>query len=184
MEETNNPRRGLEPEIADETELTDAKGSPATEAVTIEAIREHPSGRATGPRTVRGKQKSRYNALKHGIFAQGILEDRESKADYHLVLTGLLEDFQPEGALEELLVEKLAMLFWRYRRLLRAEREEIEEIHRPSLLSMHQDTSDRIVRYEVSLERAIDRTLNQLERLQRMRSGQPVPAPLKVELSE
>jgi hypothetical protein len=33
---------------------------------------------------------------------------------------------------------------------------------------------DRLLRYEASLERAIDRTLTQLERLQRMRLGQPV----------
>jgi hypothetical protein len=38
-------------------------------------------------------------------------------------------------------------------------------------------------RYETSLERQIERTLNQLERLQRMRLGQPVPPPVKVELS-
>jgi uncharacterized membrane protein YccC len=42
---------------------------------------------------------------------------------------------------------------------------------------------DRFLRYEASLERAFDRTLSQLERLQRMRLGQPVPPPLKVELS-
>jgi len=42
---------------------------------------------------------------------------------------------------------------------------------------------DRLLRYEASLERTFDRTLNQLERLQRMRLGQPVPPPVKVELS-
>ena len=34
---------------------------------------------------------------------------------------------------------------------------------------------DRLLRYEASLERAFDRTLNQLERLQRIRLGLPVP---------
>lgn len=33
---------------------------------------------------------------------------------------------------------------------------------------------ERLLRYEASLERAFDRTLSQLERLQRMRLGQPV----------
>ncbi|HEX2714265.1 MAG TPA: hypothetical protein VHM88_18890 [Candidatus Acidoferrales bacterium] len=42
---------------------------------------------------------------------------------------------------------------------------------------------DRLLRYEASLERAFDRTLSQLERLQRMRLGQPVLPALKVELS-
>ena len=35
-------------------------------------------------------------------------------------------------------------------------------------------TLDRLLRYETSLERSFDRTFSQLERLQRMRLGQPV----------
>jgi hypothetical protein len=42
---------------------------------------------------------------------------------------------------------------------------------------------DRLLRYEASLDRSFDRTLSQLERLQRMRAGQPVPPELKVRLS-
>ncbi len=42
---------------------------------------------------------------------------------------------------------------------------------------------DRLLRYEASLERSFDRTLSQLERLQRMRAGQPVPPELKVRVS-
>ena len=41
----------------------------------------------------------------------------------------------------------------------------------------------RLLRYEASLERSFDRTLTQLERLQRMRLGQLVPPPLKVDIS-
>ncbi len=39
---------------------------------------------------------------------------------------------------------------------------------------------DRLLRYEASLERTFDRTLSQLERLQRMRRGQPVLPKLEV----
>lgn len=42
---------------------------------------------------------------------------------------------------------------------------------------------DRLLRYETSLERNIDRTLSQLERLQRIRMGQPVPPKLEVQHS-
>jgi hypothetical protein len=42
---------------------------------------------------------------------------------------------------------------------------------------------DRLLRYESSLERAFDRTLNQLERLKRIRKGQPVPPTLNVKVS-
>jgi hypothetical protein len=41
-------------------------------------------------------------------------------------------------------------------------------------------TLDRLLRYEARLERSFDRTLNRLERLQRMRLGQPVLPRLEV----
>lgn len=43
--------------------------------------------------------------------------------------------------------------------------------------------AERLVRYEASLERAFDRTLTELERVQRMRKGQPIPPPLKLDIS-
>jgi hypothetical protein len=43
--------------------------------------------------------------------------------------------------------------------------------------------SDRLLRYETHLERAFDRKLTQLERLQRMRQGQPILPPIKVDVS-
>ena len=79
----------------------------------------------TGPRTLAGKKKSRVNAIKHGIFAVGIIPSRESESDYLQIVDGLSASIQPEGRLEELLVEKLAMLMWRYRRLLQAEAAEV-----------------------------------------------------------
>jgi hypothetical protein len=45
------------------------------------------------------------------------------------------------------------------------------------------EVSDLLLRYKVHLSRKFDRTLNQLERLQRMRKGKPVLPPIKVEVS-
>ena len=45
------------------------------------------------------------------------------------------------------------------------------------------DKLDRLLRYEASLERAFDRALNQLERIQRLRRGQPVPPRIDVNVS-
>jgi hypothetical protein len=42
---------------------------------------------------------------------------------------------------------------------------------------------DRLLRYSASLERQFDRTLRQLERLQRMRKGQPVLPTLDIKLT-
>ncbi|HXX19632.1 MAG TPA: hypothetical protein VEJ46_09535 [Candidatus Acidoferrum sp.] len=77
--------------------------------------------RATGPRTLRGKERSKHNALKHGIFSQALLLKSESRSEFDSVLSRLYANLAPVGALEELLVEKLAALIWRYRRLLAAE---------------------------------------------------------------
>ena len=43
--------------------------------------------------------------------------------------------------------------------------------------------SERLLRYETHLSREFDRTLSQLERLQRMRLGQPVLPRISVRLS-
>ena len=83
------------------------------------------AGGSTGPTTERGKQKSRQNAIKHGIFAVGVIRSRESQAEYLSTVEDMVETLQPVGSLEEILVEKLAMLVWRYRRLLQAEAAEV-----------------------------------------------------------
>jgi hypothetical protein len=79
----------------------------------------------TGPRTQQGKERSKQNAVKHGIFSKVAVVNGESRADFDALLNGLRNDLQPVGTLEELLVEKLATLFWRNRRLLIAEGAEI-----------------------------------------------------------
>ena len=81
---------------------------------------------ATGPRTAQGKERSKRNALKHGIFSQAALLKDESRAEYDALLNDLRENLQPEGALEEALVEKLALGTWRLRRLIIAETAEIQ----------------------------------------------------------
>jgi hypothetical protein len=78
-----------------------------------------------GPTTLQGKRASRQNATKHGIFAVGIIPQRESKAQYDNMAKDMVETLQPVGSLEEILVEKLTMLVWRYRRLLQAEAAEV-----------------------------------------------------------
>jgi hypothetical protein len=82
---------------------------------------------ATGPRTQRGKQKSKSNALKHGIFSKAVLLKEEPRAEFDSLLRGLRNDCKPEGTLEELLVDNLAVISWRKRRLLIAERAEIRK---------------------------------------------------------
>jgi hypothetical protein len=83
------------------------------------------SRRGTGPRTPIGKARSKYNAVKHGIFANVLLLSHEPRSQFETLLHGLQHDLKPEGMLQEMLVEKLATILWRYRRLLQAESGEV-----------------------------------------------------------
>jgi hypothetical protein len=86
-----------------------------------------------GPRTATGKLRTKFNATRHGIFSSVILLDGEPRADFDSLLEGLRKSLKPKGALVEILVEKLAISLWRYRRLLIAEGAEIQkEINFPS----------------------------------------------------
>jgi len=278
------------------------------------------SRRATGPRTKLGKKRSSQNSLKHRIFSRAAILEDERWEQLDSLLQGLRQDLQPVGMLENMLVDKLASITWRHRRMLLAEKAEIRlgkwhnllteerkkqqreeavilfgSLERPgpglisreenplirqrivqfleSLISLikyrgfdpnydmwilkvvfgestqsevlvtYSALSDpniakrtalspdglkaefieflekyiaieknqpdfdewkdaqrsrleilcsqvpeaprleRLLRYEASLDRAFDRTLNQLERLQRMRKGQPVPPPINVNVA-
>ncbi len=94
------------------------KGSAATSSAL--------SRRATGPRTKLGKERSSRNSLKHRIFSRATIFDDEQWPQFDSLLQGLRKDLRPEGMLENLLVDKLASLIWRYRRMLVAERAEIQ----------------------------------------------------------
>ena len=98
--------------------------------VRVEANRRN-SRRSTGPRTLEGKAISRWNAVKHGLLAKEVVisvgDGKESRAEFDNLLASLRQDLEPEGALEEMLVEKIAICYWRQRR---AQRCEVGEIRR------------------------------------------------------
>lgn len=174
--------------MSDETVREDDESSFDTEP-TMTASGHTPSPvarKATGPRTAMGKATSRRNALKFGIFSNAIVLDGESRPEFELLLGGLRQFHQPEGTLEEVLVDKLSVLLWRYRRLITADSKASIE-YQPNLCSLIPELQSSpwevLIRYEANLDRAIDRTLNQLERLQRTRLGQHVPPPISVNVS-
>lgn len=90
----------------------------------IEANRRN-ALKSTGPKTVEGKSRSRWNALKHGLLAKAVIiergEGQERREDFDALLQALQEDLAPEGALEHTLVEKIAVDYSRIRRLLASE---------------------------------------------------------------
>jgi hypothetical protein len=107
--------------------LRDKKQFFASGPAKVERVAEPSSRKSTGPRTPQGKQRSKYNALKHGLLSKAVLLEGESPVEYLSLLNGLRDDFQPQGKLESVLVENLAALLWRTRRLFHAENAEVSE---------------------------------------------------------
>lgn len=81
--------------------------------------------RGTGPRTADGKARSKRNATKHGILSGETLiaagEAKEDAEALEALREDLRADLRPFGALQEILVDKLVVTVWRWRRVLRYE---------------------------------------------------------------
>ena len=88
----------------------------------LEANRRN-SQRSTGPRTAVGKRRSSMNALKHGLSSQEIVIFDEDPLEFEGLRAALEEAFQPVDAFERELVDQLAGLFWRLRRIPKLEAE-------------------------------------------------------------
>lgn len=79
--------------------------------------------KSTGPRTVNGKVKSRMNALRHGLTAESCVLPGESCEAFDHLRARLVAEFRPVRVLDEILVDRLAGLVWRLRRVGMFERE-------------------------------------------------------------
>ncbi|MBF0453913.1 MAG: hypothetical protein HQL72_03725 [Magnetococcales bacterium] len=76
---------------------------------------------STGPKTEAGKARSSMNAVRHGLFSQHLFLDDEYSDDYQALEEDLHHTLRPVGALEQTLVERIAVNMWRQRRLVQAE---------------------------------------------------------------
>src|SRR5882762_11325525 len=101
------------PSCATGIPLRELKQPSTPKSAKVEPIDQASIHKSTGPRTPLGKQRSKYNALKHGIYSKAPLLKDESRAHYRSLLQELLEYHRPEGSTEELLMEKLTILIWR-----------------------------------------------------------------------
>ena len=142
------------------------------------------ASKSTGPRTPEGKAASRANAVKHGALAGIVVAEGEDAAAFEALHIGLQEQFKPATALEEQLIEKLAMAFWRNRRLAMAEKV-IIEAQKADLPLISSFTSSSTVmmrnsipklgtmtllgRYQVMVTNEIQRTLAMLRKEQQLR---------------
>jgi hypothetical protein len=81
----------------------------------IEANRRN-AARSTGPTSDQGKQRSRCNAVRHGLTAETVIQFLEDAEDYKAFELSVTASFEARTALERELVLRLASLLWRLRR--------------------------------------------------------------------
>jgi hypothetical protein len=103
-------------------------GAAPRAAVPVSSPRAEASRRngakSRGPRTPEGKARSARNALKHGLRAEKyVVLPEEDAVEFAALEAALAEELAPRGALQGILVGRIARAAWR---LERAERIEVE----------------------------------------------------------
>jgi hypothetical protein len=116
--------------------------------------------RASLPSKTEGYEVTRFNALKHGVLSHDTVLPWENESEYHALLDTLVSEHRPQGPTEEHLVEELAGIIWRKRRLRLAE----AAAHRRGLgsIALRRDTVAAALAHLIAgkpSERALDAIL-------------------------
>jgi hypothetical protein len=168
----------------------------------LEANRRN-AAKSTGPKTPEGKAVSKMNALRHGLLSDTVLLPDEDEDRFEAFREGMLQQLQPAGELEQLLADRVVATAWRLRRAAEIETRLLErsqhDVPQAALMARyghHEDVGyaflndaqgpdcfSRLSRYESALERGFYRALHELQRLQSARAGEPVPAPVAVDVT-
>jgi hypothetical protein len=72
--------------------------------------------RSTGPRTHKGKNRSKLNATRHNLTGQVAAMTEPDRVFFDLFVDGIVKDLAPEGALEIQLAQRIAHDHWRLNR--------------------------------------------------------------------
>ena len=155
---------------------------------------------STGPTSPEGKQRSGLNALKHGLLAsQAIIRDdpAEDRDAFEALLEVLTAEYRPVGPTQCLLVERIAICHWRFRRALRFEAQCIHNDRvngrcvgpRDDFLYTIYDAEgargvlpagrdfNRLVRYETMIDRQLNKLTDRLNQLRNESSSDPAQSP-------
>jgi hypothetical protein len=132
--------------------------------------------KSTGPRTAEGKARSSQNAVKLGLFSRtlglsaALLE--ENPAELEALLAALHRRYAPRGCEEELMVDRMASLWWRLQRIDTVGQrclQECLEDNEGYFSSVREMEASGVE--EARLERALQRLRKDLAFVQRMRLG-------------
>lgn len=161
-----------------------------------------------GVKTDEGKEVSKYNAQKHAILRESITEyDQEV---YDFISEKLVKELNPQGAVEEMLAEIISVCYIKLFRVAKAEKEYIKAVFNPFRKinskwdymelpdpdakwvgynpQINEANIDKLTnvysRYETTIQSKMYKALHELERLQRMRKGDKVNAPVVVDVEK
>lgn len=73
--------------------------------------------KSTGPGSQGGKARSRFNSRRHGLTAKTLIIVGERADDFDQLRAELMDEHDPQSPLEAELVERLAGILWRLRRV-------------------------------------------------------------------
>jgi hypothetical protein len=158
----------------------------------LEANREN--AKLGGVKSEEGKEVSKLNAMKHGILSKEVLLKDENEDELVELGKKLRQELKPVGELEMIMVERVISGTWRLKRALRGETEMIENDmmdifggektfgHALTISFANSDSYGKFTRYETSIERSIFKALHELQRLQAVRSGEKIPAPVAIDV--
>ncbi|MCX7099468.1 MAG: hypothetical protein NTV43_16360 [Methylococcales bacterium] len=91
----------------------------------------------------------RFNAMKHGILSRLVVLAHEDAGEFADLLAALIEEHQPAGMTEQHLIEELAGIIWRKRRVLLAEGASINR----GLLRVAHNKDDSLIPASAPFER-------------------------------
>ena len=73
------------------------------------------------PLETSGTELTRFNALRHGVLSRYTVLPWEDPNEYEAIVAALVDEHAPQGPTEEHLLEEIAGILWRKRRLRLAE---------------------------------------------------------------
>jgi hypothetical protein len=114
-----------------------------------------------GPKTERGKANSSKNAIKHGIFAAKLFSRTEQaeRVEYEELAAQLVDQYQPNGFKEQLLVQQILTELVRNGRILKYEQRVLSE----DAVFFMSHALEKVLRYSTFHSRQLSRLLQELE---------------------
>lgn len=174
---------------------------PETAPAKVNANREN-AQLSTGPKD---STSTRYNATKHGLLSEGVTQLDDPDA-LQVLLDRLAAQLAPVGELESFLVRRMALCMVRLQRACLLEAEFIRECLHPMVREENEAVkmltgkildpglpaslkpgqvehlAGVLQRYQTAIGNEVLRFMHELERLQRLRAGEHVLAPMALEL--